>query len=276
MKLRTIKVPELKCPTDKKGNYLLNEYILGVDVARSSKQSNNKTAIVVIKLIRNKAGRIRQAQIVNIITPPNGLNFEEQSITVKKIFYSYGGNLDLNKSRVKAVIIDSNSIGQGLLEKLLEDVTDPETNEELGCWATINTEDKPKVKDAPKIVYGLKAQGINASIIRTFIDYVESGKLKLIKQWKDVKDEISGKTDTDEQLAYEIATKQTQALIDQVANLKIKETKSISSNITVEQVVRGIDKDIYSAIVYGLYYVAVFLDEEEEGQDYNWKDYLMW
>ncbi len=37
------------------------------------------------------------------------------------------------KSRVKAVVIDANNIGQGVVDRLLEDITDPETNEELGC-----------------------------------------------------------------------------------------------------------------------------------------------
>lgn len=271
MKARTLKTPELSCPRDKKGEFLLNEYVIAVDVARSSSQSNNKTAIVVIKIIRSQSGRIRQAQLVNIQTPPNGLNFEEQSIVVKKIFKDYGGNLDLNKSRVKAVIIDANSIGQGLVEKLLEEVTDPETNEELGCWATINTEDKPKVPNSPPILYALKSQGINGDIIRTFIDYVESNRLKLVQQWDEMKDKFG--TDEFANIPFEAVCIQTQNLIDQVANLKIKETKGNSGTITVEQVVRKVDKDIYSALVYGLYYIAMFLDSEEIEESNDLLDY---
>ena len=73
MKARTVNLPELECPKDKRGNYELCEYVIGVDVARSSSESNNKTAIIVLKIIRNQAGLIRQVHIVNIITPPNGL-----------------------------------------------------------------------------------------------------------------------------------------------------------------------------------------------------------
>lgn len=266
IKARTLTIPELECPKDKKGNLALVEYVLSVDVARSSSDSNNKSAIVVLKIIRNANGIIRQIHIVNIITPPNGLNYKEQATIVKQTFYKYGGNLDLNKSRVKAVVIDANSIGQGLVEALLEDTTDPETNEELGCWATINTEDKPDVPNSPEIVYALKSQGINGAIIRTFIDNVESNRLKLVKQFSDIKEHL---TKEDNENEIEVTSTQTQLFIDEVANLRLKETQT---TITVEQVVKRIDKDRYSATAYGLYYISLFLEKEENNE--NFDDYL--
>lgn len=263
MKARTLNMPELECPRDKRGNFELCEYVFGIDVARSASESNNKTAIVVLKIIRNQSGTIRQIQLVNIVTPPNGLNYEEQSIIIKRLFYKYGGNLDLAKSRVSAVVIDINTIGQGLLEKLLEDVTDTETNEELGCWGTINTEDRPKVKDAPLIIYGLKAQGINADIIRVFIDSVESNKLKLVKSYDDIKENLSKE---DDHLEVEVACTQMQILIDEVANLKLKKTQT---SITVEQVVKRVDKDRYSGTAMGLYYIYQFLEQDNKDSDYD-------
>ncbi len=259
LNLRTIPKPELECPKDARKNLELNEYVLGVDVARSSAQSNNKTAIVVLKIIRNPKGLIRQIQLVNIIEPPNGLNFKEQSILVKRLFYKYGGNQDLTKSRVKAIIIDGNVIGKGLIDRLLEDVTDPDTNEELGCFDTINTDQKPDHEKAVKIIYDLTATGINDEIIRTFIDYVETEKLKLLK----INDEIK-KTSVhgdDNLVEEERARLHTQYLIDEVSNLKLKKTKN---SITVEQVQKKIDKDRYSALAYALYYIFLFLEKEAE------------
>lgn len=255
---QVLKLPELECPKDKRGNLELAEYVIGVDVARSSLDSNNKTAIVVLKIIRNDDGKIKQVQIVNIVCPPNGLNFQEQAIIVKQIFKQYGGNRDLNKSRVKAVIVDANNIGQGLVEKLLEDSIDPNTNEDLGCWDTINTDDKPELANSTKVVYALKSQGINGDIIRTFINYVESNRLKLIKTYDQIKDDIPKNMDDFE---VEVSCAQTQLLIDEVANLKLKET---STSITVEQVLRKIDKDRYSATAYALYYISMFMESDEE------------
>jgi len=270
IKARIISVPELECPRDKNKNFELNEYVIGVDVARSSSDANNKTAITVLKIIRNEGGSIRQLQLVNIITPPNGLNFEEQSVMVKRVFYKYGGNLNLSKSRVKAVCIDGNSIGQGLVEKLLEDVTDFETNEELGCWATINTDDVAKVKKAPNILYVLKSQGINGDIIRGFIDSVESGKLKLIRPYDDIKNQFPKDVDDVE---VEALCLQTQVLIDEVSNLKLKKTQN---SITVEQLVRRIDKDRFSALIYSLYYIAMFLEEDDNDEKFDWASFALW
>lgn len=266
IKARVVSPPEMECPKDKKGNLDICEYVIGVDVARSASESNNKTSIVVLKIIRNESGSIRQIQLHNIINPPNGLNYEEQSVIVKRIFYKYGGNLDLTKSRVKAVIIDGNTIGQGLVEKLLEDVTDFETNKEYGAWATINTEDKSKSSNAPNILYVLKAQGINGDIIRTFINYVESNTLKLIKTYDDIKDDLPKDLKEADLLNYELACTQVQLLIDEVANLKLKKTQTA---VTVEPVIKRLDKDRYSATVYALYYIALFLEHEEDDSDYN-------
>lgn len=268
IKARTLTVPELECPKDKRGNFELNEYVIGVDVARSASESNNKTAIVVLKIIRNSKGTIRQIQLVNIITPPNGLNYKEQSIIVKRVFYKYGGDLDLTKSRVKAVVIDANTIGQGLVDQLLQDVTDDETNKELGSWATINTDEKPADPNAPAIIYSLKSQGINGDIIRIFIDSVESNKLKLIKPFEDIKDNLPKECN---EIEVETASIHTQMLIDEVANLRLKKTQT---TITVEQVVRRVDKDRYSATAYSLYYIAMFLDKEEQEDTTDALDYL--
>lgn len=268
IKARTLTKPELECPKDKRGNYELNEYVIAVDVARSDLESNNKTSIVVLKIIRNQNGIIRQVQLVNIINPPNGLNFREQSIIVKRVFYKYGGSLDIDKSRVKAVVIDGNTLGMGLVDRLLEDVTDDETNEELGCWATINTDDRPTVENAPPIIYVLKSQGINDDIIRIFLDYVESNKLKLLKSYEDIKDNLS--KDMDDVLV-EAACIQTQLLIDEVANLRLKKTQT---TITVEKVIRRIDKDRWSALAYALYYIFQFLEKEEKEEDIDLTNYF--
>jgi ribonucleoside-diphosphate reductase alpha chain len=269
---RLLKLPELECPKDQHGNYKLFEYVIAVDVARSEKQSNNKTAISVLKIIRNTSGNIKQIHLVNVATLPNGLNYTEQSIEVKRVFYSYGGNLDLNKSRVKSVVIDANNIGQGLVEALLKEDYDPETNDNLGCWGTINTEDKPEIPNSPSIVYSLKAQGINGDVIRIFIDSIESKKLKIVKLFKDIKESLPKKIkdNATEMAKIEIACNQTQFFIEEVANLKLKTTKT---SITVVQVAH-IDKDRYSSVAYGLYYISLFLENTREEEFDEDDDYV--
>lgn len=256
---------EFECPKDKRGNFLLNEYVIAMDVARSESENNNKTAIFVLKLIRASNGRIRQVRVVNITTPPNGLNFMEQSIIIKKMFYKYGGNLDEEKSRVKAIVVDANGVGSAVVDCLLEEQTDDETNEELGCFATINTEQKSQDPNAPKVVYALKAQSCNKEMIVNFIDYVESSRLKMIEKVNnDSLNEVEETLSRDKKVLLEQQSKQVEKLIDEVANLKLdikdKTTKVI-------QVVKKIDKDRYSALIMGLYYINLFLDTVEEEDD---------
>lgn len=268
MKARVL-YPETECPKDKKGNFALNEYVIGVDVARSNSDSNNKSSICVLKIIRNDGGVIRQVQCVNIIEPPNGLNFKEQSIIIKKVFYKYGGNKDMTKSRVKAVIIDDNGLGKGLVDRLLEDVTDPDTNEELGCWDTINDERVPDVKGSPQVIYCLVSQGKNTDIITTFIDYVESGKLKLVRTYEDILSDSKLQLNDEQKMNYELSAIQTQLFIDEVSNLRLVENEKNKSQ-TVERVVKRIDKDRWSAICYALFYIYLFLEkQEEENSDYD-------
>lgn len=256
---------EFECPKDKRGNFLLNEYVIAMDVARSESENNNKTAIFVLKLIRASNGRIRQVRVVNITTPPNGLNFMEQSIIIKKMFYKYGGNLDEEKSRVKAIVVDANGVGSAVVDCLLEEQTDDETNEELGCFATINTEQKSQDPNAPKVVYALKAQSCNKEMIVNFIDYVESSRLKMIEKINnDSLNEVEETLSRDKKVLLEQQSKQVEKLIDEVANLKL----DIKNKTTkVIQVVKKIDKDRYSALIMGLYYINLFLDTVEEEDD---------
>lgn len=267
IKSRVLNIPELECSRDKRGNFELNEYVMGCDIARSNTENNNKTSIVVLKIIRNPQGSIRQIQLVNIINPPNGLNFDEQSIIIRRVFKQYGGDYDVIKSRVKAIVVDINSVGQGVYESLLKDITDFETNEELHAFTSINTEDKSSDKNAPCLLYGLKAQGINSDIIRIFMDSVESGKLKLIRPFEDIKDDIT--KDINPKLV-EVVCFQTQQLIDEVANLKLKKTEKA---ISVEPLIKKMDKDRYSALVYALYYIFMFMNKEDK-EESNPLDFL--
>ncbi len=260
LKCRTLGLSDIEIIKDLRTKSELPEFIIGVDVAR---KINNRTSITVGKLIKSQSGKLRQIHIVEINTPPQNLNYEEQAIIVKKIFYKYGGDVDLVKSRVKAIVVDANSWGQGLVEKLLEEQTDFETNKELCCFDTMNTDDKPKVQNAPKLVYALTSQGINSDIIRCFVDYFESGRVKLIRNFEDIKAEFSKNyNDTEIRIQCEQITR----FIDEVANLK-QITNDKTKSLNIEQNVKSIDKDRYSSTAYMLYYIKMFIDVEENKQD---------
>lgn len=92
--LRTIPKAELR--SDGK-----SDYYMSVDVARSSKSSNNQTSIMVGKVKRDKKGKINRVQIIYTANLPQGLNFTQQSLYIKKLKYRFD---------VKMCVIDINGL----------------------------------------------------------------------------------------------------------------------------------------------------------------------
>lgn len=250
--LRTLSSPEFK--GDNK-----SEYIISVDVARSSSQNNNQTSISVLKLKRNKDGKILKIYLVNLINLPNGLNFTAQSIEVKRIKNLYDA---------KVVVVDTNGVGAGLKDELLKDTIDPITGDNLGCWNTINTDDEPESSENEKIVYALTSQGINHDIIVNFIDMVESSRLQLLIKNTDNNYDINDKEHALKLLPHT----QTDLLLEEIANLKLKQLGS--GKFTVEQLTRRVDKDRYSSLSMGLWYIKNFMDKVKERPVVNPYDFF--
>lgn len=84
--LQTLAKPEMKPVKD-------GEYYISIDVARSSKESNNASAIVVLKVLRDTKQKVREIHAVNVIKLPNGMNFKEQSIICKKLVKLYNAQV---------------------------------------------------------------------------------------------------------------------------------------------------------------------------------------
>lgn len=240
LELRTLKTPELEW--DGK-----HEYILSVDVARSLQNNNNETSVAPLKLIRNSNGKIIRIQLVNLINFKNGLNFKEQGIRVKRIRKKYNASV---------VVVDGNGLGTGLIDELLREVIDPETGENLECWDTINDNREPEISGSPKYIYNFMGQTFNSNGIVTFMDMVDSKKLELLEK------DTANKLDDVDYAQKEYPFIQTDRLIEEVSNLKLKPVQN--NKFTVEQVVRKINKDRYSSLMMGLWYIDTFLNKTIE------------
>lgn len=224
----------------KTSNYA-DEYYIGVDVARSQNSNNNQSSVCVGKVNRDKeTNKIITVDIVNVLNVSNTINFTGQAIIIKKLKEAYNA---------KAVIVDGNGLGAGLVDELLKTNIDPVTQQKYPCWDTINTDNKPEVNNAEKCVYDLKAQSAQTRIITNFIDMVDAGKIRLLEKrevgvnYKDIESEL-------------VPFVQTDLLFEEVNNLKIKYLPS--GALTVEKVVGKLNKDRYSALVYLLWYIMEF------------------
>lgn len=234
-----------------------DEFYIGVDVARSENTSNNQSAISVIKVVRNKkTKRIIDIQVVNVLGMSNKLNFTEQACIVKKYKKAY---------KAKIVIADGNGLGSGLVDELLKPSYDKITGEYLGCFDTINTDNQPQVSDAEKCLFDMKAQTFQTKVISHFINAVDSGILKMLirKQEQDFNDKE--REFFDKNVAPFI---HSELLFVEISNLKLKVS---GKNLSVEKVVRKIDKDRFSATAYAIFYVMEYCnkDTEEEKYDYS-------
>lgn len=239
MNCRTLTTPMINF------NKLDEEFYLGVDVARSQKASNNQSSIAAGRVIRNKeSNRIVSIEIPNIMTVSNAMNFSAQACLVKKIKKSF---------LAKAVIADGNGLGAGLIDELLKESYDPVTGEYLGCWNTMNTDNQPEIKDAEKCLFDMKAQHFQSKVVADFIDAVESGKLKLLEKKQDADFTAKDKQNMD---LHVLPYVQTDLLFEEIANLKLKHMTN--GALSVEKVVKKVDKDRFSALSYLIFYITEY------------------
>lgn len=238
------------------------EYVIGIDVARSENESNNKCCASILKIIRNKQERIKTIQLVNMIDIPATQNFKLQAQEVLKLKNLYDA---------KALCIDVNGVGTGILDELLQEQVDVSTGENLGCLNTMNTEQESEDPTAPECIYALKSQGINHEVIVNFINMVDGEKLQLLEK-RTMNDYDEKDLNFIEKEVVPFA--KTDALLEELANLKLKQLPS--GKFTIEQQTRKIDKDRYSALAYGLWYIKEYEDDFSGGNaDFKASDFLL-
>lgn len=228
-----------------------DEYYIGVDVARSENTNNNQSAISIIKAIRSPVNkRICDLQLVNVLGVTNKMNFKNQACLIKKL---------KNKYRAKMVIVDGNGLGSGLVDQLLLDSYDPITGEYLGCFNTINTDNKPENSNADKCLFDMKAQAYQTKVVSHFINAVDSGILHMLvrKQEQDFTDKEREFFDKNV-----LPFINTELLFMEITNLKLK--VMTGNNLSVERVVRKIDKDKFSSLAYCIFYIMEFCNKENK------------
>ena len=243
MATRTLEEPILEAQRE------TDEYYIGVDVARSENTNNNQSAIVVIKVIRNPVNkRVAELQVVNVLGVTNKMNFKNQACMIKKL---------KNQYHAKMVIVDGNGLGSGLVDQLLLDSYDEITGNYIGCFDTINTDNKPENPNAEKCLFDMKAQGYQTKVVSYFINAVDSGMLKMLirKQEQDFTDKEREFFDRNV-----LPFVNTELLFMEIANLKLK--VMAGNNLTVEKVVKKIDKDKFSALSYCIFYILEFMNQE--------------
>lgn len=254
-KCRSIQEPEFERAENLAKN---EEYYFSIDVGRFSDTSE----IIVFKRIP-QTGAPSNKLVVNIITLAD-MAFPEQAVAIKKAYMKY---------LPKAVVLDGNGIGSGLIDELVLPQVDVETGTYLAPWGVSNDVDGKyaKFKSAdmiPKLLYIVKATAsFNTQMYANLQTQLLTNKLRFLigesqaklkmessraKRFKDMTE--------DDKANYMMPFYQTSLLKAQMLNL---ETQNDGANIIMKRVNSKIKKDKVSSLGYGLWFIKTELDDRE-------------
>lgn len=156
-------------------------------------------------------------------------------------------------------MVDTNGLGLGLADELIKPQYD-EFGEFYPAYGFNNDESYYAIqpKEAPKILYGIKANGpLNSKIHGNAYSRLTSGMVRFLIKEQEAKNalmstakgqKMSTIKKVERLMPHEITTK----LFEEMANLRLKRT-GVSTDIVLEQINPRYPKDKYSAFAYGLY-----------------------
>ena len=246
-------------------------YILSVDVGRK----HDNTAICVFKVTPQPQGAAIKS-LVNLYTFED-MHMEDQAINIKKLFYKYNA---------RRVVIDANGVGIGLVDLMVKPQVDPDTGEILPDFGVYGGTQDDAVQEYKKYrtnntemdaMYLIKANApINTEAHVNARAQLSSGKVKLLIEERQAKNKLLGtkvgqNMSPEERAEYLKPFTLTSILREEILNLH-EENEGV--NIILKQSNRGIRKDKFSALEYGLYYIKQEEDSKKKKKKFNAKDWV--
>lgn len=219
-----------------------HKYIISVDVARSERKRTATTAIAIFKIIPRGNGTYIK-HLINIHTYKGNMHFEEQSIYIKEL---------VEKFQASMVVIDGNGLGRGLLDYLVKEDKYP-------SYSVVNddgTYEKYKLPNSLPLIFNVMSntKQTNASDIHNnFMTVIANHDLKMLVSENIIKEKTKIK-DYEKLGEILLPHVETSLFVDEVMNL----TYEAQGNKTkVKRVSKQMEKDRYSAVSYGLYYIYI-------------------
>lgn len=225
-----------------------HRYIISVDVARSEKKNTATTAIAIFKLIPRGNGTFFK-QLINVHTYKGNMHFEDQSIYIKELVEKFDASM---------VVIDGNGLGRGLVDYLVKEDRYP-------SYSVVNddTYDKYKLPNSLPLIFNVMSNTKETSasnIHNNFMAVISNHDLKMLVSEQVIKEKFKNK-DAEKTAELIVPHFETSQFIDEVMNLTYE---ARGNKTVVKQVSKQMDKDRYSAVSYGLYYI--YLEEQKNQQ----------
>lgn len=219
-----------------------HKYIISVDVARSERKRTATTAIAIFKIIPRGNGTYIK-HLINVHTYKGNMHFEEQSIYIKEL---------VDKFQASMVVIDGNGLGRGLIDYLVKEDKYP-------SYSVVNddgTYEKYKLPNSLPLIFNIMSntKQTNASDIHNnFMTVIANHDLKMLVSENIIKEKTKIK-DYEKLGEILLPHVETSLFVDEVMNL----TYEAQGNKTkVKRVSKQMEKDRYSAVSYGLYYIYI-------------------
>ena len=249
-KYRKIKNPEWHQKFKEEKNVF---YLISVDVGRLHDQT--VACIWRVNIRENKY----YSTLVNLFVlgrQAESKTFTQQAIDLKHLIEIY---------QPKEVVIDCNGLGVGLADEMIRTQLD-ETGKELSAYGFFNNDDYKKIqpKDAPQILYSLKANGpLNSKIHSNAYSRINGGMVRFLISEQDARaallaTKVGQKMSTESRIKRLMPHELTTKLFEEMANLRLRKN---GLDIVLEQINARFPKDKYSAFAYGLWRIKE-LEEE--------------
>jgi hypothetical protein len=195
-------------------------------------------------------------------------HFENQAIYLKRLYYKY---------KARALVIDANGLGIGLVDYMVKPQIDPETGETLPDFGVMNDDEGfyKKYRTAETVTDAMFLIKANAPINTEAYVYcqtqINSGKVKFLIDEQQAKTKLLGTKggqgmSSDARSAYLMPFTLTTILREQMLNL-VEENEGV--NILLKRASRAIPKDRFSAFLYGLYYIKLEEDKSRKKRKRN-------
>lgn len=237
-------------------------YVVSVDVGRKG----CTTEVCIIKVTPENNGSSKKT-LVNLYSYADE-HFENQAIILKKLFYKY---------KARALVIDANGLGIGLVDYMIKSQIDPETGEMLPDFGVMNDDEgfykkfKTSVTERDAMFLVKANAPINTEAYSYCQAQMSSGKIKFLIDEQQAKNKLlatkAGQAmDSTQRGIYLMPFTLTTILREQMLNL-VEENEGV--NILLKRVSRAIPKDRFSAFIYGLYYIK---QEEEKRKKRRGRD----
>jgi hypothetical protein len=246
-------------------------YCLAYDVSRNEGDENALSCLAVIKLTPKSDGNYVK-EVVNLFS------MEGQHDTWQAKFLKQ----KVKEFKARILIVDANGLCSGVVDQLVLDLNDGNppynvVNDEKLQWK------KYESSNGIPMVFALKSQNKdtkNSDMINNFMQVFNKLDIGLLKSpsegIKSLEKKLKHKIkDSEELVNAEIPYLLTDNLCEEIMNLKYKQN---GNETKIERISRKIQKDKFSALLYGLYWIAL---EEKKNRinkksAINWMDYCLY